>query len=50
VIAGHPSRLRPQLTVASQQDTDCYDAEQSKVNAGGSFGFGSMTASAYLGE
>ncbi|MDH1179668.1 hypothetical protein N5C72_16430 [Achromobacter mucicolens] len=35
--------------MGSQQHTDCYDAKQSKVNAGGSFGFGSMTGSAYLG-
>ncbi len=29
--------------------TDCHNARQSKVNAGGSFGFGSMLGSTYLG-
>ncbi|MEN4922749.1 hemagglutinin repeat-containing protein [Achromobacter spanius] len=37
------------LTIASQQDTDRYNAKQSQVNAGGSFSFGSMTGSAYIG-
>ena len=37
------------LTLASQQDSDRYDAKQKQVNAGGSFSFGSMTGSAYLG-
>jgi len=37
------------LTLASQQDSDRYDARQKQVNAGGSFSFGSMTGSAYLG-
>ena len=37
------------LTIASQQDTDRYDAKQKQVNAGGSFSFGSMTGSAYIG-
>ncbi|WP_338615798.1 hypothetical protein [Achromobacter sp. E1] len=29
--------------------TDCHNASQSKVNAGGIFGFGSMLGSTYLG-
>jgi len=37
------------LTIASQQDTDRYNAKQSQVNAGSSFSFGSMTGSAYIG-
>ncbi len=37
------------LTIASQQDTDRYNAKQSQVNAGGSFSVGSMTGSAYIG-
>ncbi len=37
------------LTIVSQQDTDRYNAKQSQVNAGGSFSFGSMTGSAYIG-
>ncbi|MPT29208.1 MAG: hypothetical protein E2602_20430, partial [Achromobacter sp.] len=37
------------LTLASQQDSDRYDAKQKQVNAGGSFSFGSMTGNAYLG-
>ncbi|MFY0478657.1 hemagglutinin repeat-containing protein, partial [Achromobacter marplatensis] len=37
------------LTIASQQDTDRYNAKQSQVNAGGSFSFGSMTGNAYIG-
>ncbi|HCQ46587.1 MAG TPA: hypothetical protein DIW53_07265, partial [Achromobacter sp.] len=37
------------LTIASEQDTDRYNAKQSQVNAGGSFSFGSMTGSAYIG-
>ncbi|WMD19452.1 hemagglutinin repeat-containing protein [Achromobacter seleniivolatilans] len=37
------------LTVVSQQDSDRYDAKQKQVNAGGSFSFGSMTGSAYIG-
>ncbi|WP_241055360.1 hemagglutinin repeat-containing protein, partial [Achromobacter xylosoxidans] len=37
------------LTLASQQDSDRYDARQKQVNAGGSFSFGSMTGNAYLG-
>ncbi|RPJ88503.1 hypothetical protein DY367_27645, partial [Achromobacter xylosoxidans] len=37
------------LTIASQQDTDRYNAKQKQANAGGSFSFGSMTGSAYIG-
>ncbi|MHC3908035.1 hemagglutinin repeat-containing protein [Achromobacter marplatensis] len=37
------------LTIASQQDTDRYNAKQSQVNAGGSFNFGSMSGNAYVG-
>jgi len=37
------------LTIASQQDTDRYNAKQKQANAGGSFSFGSMTGSAYVG-
>ncbi|WP_162259901.1 hemagglutinin repeat-containing protein [Achromobacter sp. Root83] len=37
------------LTIASQQDTDRYNAKQSQINAGGSFSFGSMSGSAYIG-
>ncbi|MCS3610021.1 hypothetical protein M2386_005034 [Erwinia rhapontici] len=33
------------LTLASQQDSDSYDAKQQNVSAGGSFTFGSMTGS-----
>ncbi|QGU89257.1 hemagglutinin repeat-containing protein [Erwinia sorbitola] len=34
------------LTLASEQDSDSYDAKQQNVSAGGSFTFGSMTGSA----
>ncbi|CUI31413.1 two-partner secretion domain-containing protein [Achromobacter dolens] len=37
------------LILASQQDSDRYDAKQKQANAGGSFSFGSMTGNAYLG-
>ncbi|NCH03437.1 filamentous hemagglutinin N-terminal domain-containing protein [Cronobacter malonaticus] len=37
------------LTIASQQDSNRYNSKQTNVNAGGSFTFGSMTGSGYLG-
>ncbi|WP_238923625.1 hemagglutinin repeat-containing protein [Achromobacter ruhlandii] len=37
------------LILASQQDSDRYDAKQKQANAGASFSFGSMTGNAYLG-
>jgi filamentous hemagglutinin len=37
------------LTIASQQDTERYNAKQKQANAGGSFSFGSMTGNAYVG-
>ena len=35
------------LTLTSQQDSDRYDSKQTSYGAGGSFTFGSMTASGY---
>ncbi|EOW6804631.1 hemagglutinin repeat-containing protein [Cronobacter muytjensii] len=37
------------LTIASQQDSNRYNSKQTNVNAGGSFTFGSMSGSGYLG-
>ncbi|MBB1627415.1 filamentous hemagglutinin [Achromobacter sp. UMC71] len=37
------------LILASQQDSDRYDAKQKQANAGASFSFGSMTGNAYIG-
>ncbi|EOZ0650911.1 hemagglutinin repeat-containing protein [Cronobacter muytjensii] len=37
------------LTIASQQDSNRYNSKQTNVNTGGSFTFGSMTGSGYLG-
>ena len=34
------------LTLTSEQDSDCYDSKQQNASAGGSFTFGSMTGSA----
>ncbi|MGR2855597.1 filamentous hemagglutinin N-terminal domain-containing protein [Erwinia sp. 1181_3] len=36
------------LTITSQQDSDRYDSKQTSFGAGGSFTFGSMTASGYI--
>ncbi|MCJ2369419.1 hemagglutinin repeat-containing protein [Aeromonas dhakensis] len=36
------------LTLTSQQDNDHYQSQQSSISAGGSFTFGSMTASGYV--
>ncbi|WP_324009733.1 hemagglutinin repeat-containing protein [Aeromonas dhakensis] len=36
------------LTMTSQQDNDHYQSQQSSISAGGSFTFGSMTASGYV--
>jgi len=49
VLAGHPSRLRPPVTLASQQNTGRYSAKAKSGQCGCSFSFGSMTGSAYIG-
>ncbi|WGY31135.1 hemagglutinin repeat-containing protein [Aeromonas hydrophila] len=36
------------LTLTSQQDNDHYQSQQSSISAGGSFTFGTMTASGYV--
>ncbi|MBD8163321.1 hemagglutinin repeat-containing protein, partial [Erwinia persicina] len=36
------------LTITSQQDSDRYDSKQTSLGAGGSFTFGSTTASGYI--
>ncbi|MBD8109441.1 hypothetical protein IFT93_24140, partial [Erwinia persicina] len=41
-----PDNVGGNLTLASERDSDRYDAKQQNVSAGGSFTFGSMTGSA----